>query len=49
MAGDIQVNLRIPPDLKQKLQEQAQFHGRSLNLEMNYRLVNSFSIIKPSD
>lgn len=43
MAGDIQVNLRIPPDLKQKLQEQAQFHGRSLNLEMNYRLVNSFS------
>ncbi|MDO4895360.1 Arc family DNA-binding protein [Moraxella sp.] len=43
MAGDIQVNLRIPPDLKQKLLEQAQFHGRSLNLEMNYRLVNSFS------
>ncbi|VEW13963.1 Uncharacterised protein [Moraxella caviae] len=43
MAGDIQVNLRIPPDLKQKLLEQAEFNGRSLNLEMNYRLVNSFS------
>lgn len=43
MAGDIQVNLRIPPELKNKLLEQAEFNGRSLNLEMNHRLVNSFS------
>lgn len=43
MASDVQVNLRLPVELKEKLHEIAKNNNRSLNIELNERLINSFA------
>lgn len=43
MPSDVQVNLRLPIELKEKLHEVAKNNNRSLNAELNERLINSFS------
>ncbi len=35
-------NLRIPNELRQRLADQAETEGRSLNKEIEHRLVQSF-------
>ena len=43
MPSDVQVNLRLPIELKEKLHEIAKNNNRSLNNELNERLINSFA------
>ncbi|MEB8381431.1 Arc family DNA-binding protein [Acinetobacter junii] len=43
MMADIQFNLRIPEELKDKIKEAATDNGRSINAEAQYRLEQSFS------
>lgn len=48
--ADIQFNLRIPENLKEKIKEAAFKNGRSINAEAQYRLEQSFqtdSVSKP--
>ena len=40
---DIQFNLRIPEELKEKIKESAIENGRSINAEAQYRLEQSFT------
>ena len=40
---DVQFNLRIPEELKEKVKKAAQESGRSINAEAQYRLEQSFS------
>jgi predicted HicB family RNase H-like nuclease len=40
--------LRMHPDLKQQIEEQARANGRSLNAEIVWRLEQSLSSAKPS-
>ena len=42
---DIQVNVRLPAELKDRLDDSANRHGRSLTAEVVLRLANSFSDI----
>ncbi|NIE95189.1 Arc family DNA-binding protein [Acinetobacter sp. Tr-809] len=46
--ADIQFNLRIPEELKEKIKEAALENGRSINAEAQMRLEQSFTDI-PSD
>lgn len=41
--GDTQVNLRLPIALKEKIHSIAKQNNRTLNIELNERLVNSFA------
>jgi len=41
--ADIQFNLRIPEELKEKIKQAATESGRSINAEAQYRLEESFS------
>ncbi|MPW43379.1 Arc family DNA-binding protein [Acinetobacter guerrae] len=40
--ADIQFNLRVPEELKEKIKEAASESGRSINAEAQYRLEQSF-------
>lgn len=40
---DVQVNLRLPIELKEKIQEIAKRNGHTLNAELNMRLKDSLS------
>lgn len=42
MSDDVQVNLRLPIALKEKIHDAARENNRSLNAELNERLINSF-------
>lgn len=42
MSDDMQVNLRLPISLKDRIHTAAKENNRSLNAELNERLVNSF-------
>ncbi|HGM7334456.1 TPA: Arc family DNA-binding protein [Stenotrophomonas maltophilia] len=38
MANDVQTNIRLPADLKQKISEAAESNGRSFTAELVHRL-----------
>lgn len=42
MSSDVQFNLRIPSELKEKVKRAAETSGRSINSEAQYRLEQSF-------
>lgn len=42
---DIQFNLRIPKELKEKIKDAATENGRSINAEAQYRLEKSFEFL----
>ncbi|ADX03190.1 MULTISPECIES: Arc family DNA-binding protein [Acinetobacter] len=42
--ADIQFNLRIPEELKEKIKQAATESGRSINAEAQYRLEQSFEL-----
>ena len=43
--ADVQFNLRIPEELKDKVRDAAKESGRSINAEAQYRLEQSFNNI----
>lgn len=43
----IQFNLRVPEELKNKIEEASAESGRSINAEATYRLEQSFAQEKP--
>ena len=43
-SEDVQTNLRLPSDLKDKLQASAEEHGRSLSAEVAYRIEQAFEL-----
>ncbi len=43
MSSDVQFNLRIPSELKEKVKRAAEQSGRSINAEAQYRLEQSFN------
>lgn len=44
MSDDVQFNLRIPSELKQKIVEAAKRNSRSINAEAELRLQRSFDL-----
>lgn len=46
--ADVQFNLRIPEELKDKVKDAAKESGRSINAEAQYRLEQSFNPV-PSE
>lgn len=46
---NVQVNFRLPQELKQKLENSAQANGRSITSELIVRLDESFDDKKQSD
>lgn len=42
MSSDVQFNLRIPSELKERVKRAAEQSGRSINAEAQYRLEKSF-------
>lgn len=46
MSDDIQVNLRLPVLLKDKIHDSARHNNRSLNAELNERLMQSFITVE---
>lgn len=46
--NDPQMNLRVPMELKEKIEQAALNNGRTITAEAIYRLVNSFENEKPS-
>ncbi|PSE95849.1 toxin-antitoxin system HicB family antitoxin [Acinetobacter nosocomialis] len=42
--ADVQFNLRIPENLKEKIKQAATESGRSINAEAQYRLEQSFEL-----
>lgn len=42
MSSEVQFNLRIPSELKEKVKRAAETSGRSINSEAQYRLEKSF-------
>lgn len=47
--ADIQFNLRIPEELKDKIKLAANENGRSINAEAQFRLEQSFEISKSNN
>lgn len=45
--NDAQVKLRLPRDLKQKIEEQATAHRRTMNAELVFRIKQSFDFPGP--
>lgn len=43
VMADVQFNLRIPEELKDKVKDAAKESGRSINAEAQYRLEQSFT------
>ncbi|MFL9859461.1 Arc family DNA-binding protein [Paraburkholderia madseniana] len=48
-SEDIQTNLRLPADLKERLKHAADANKRSTNAEVVARLEESFASSKPAD
>lgn len=44
--ADVQFNLRVPAELKDKVRDAAEQSGRSINAEAQYRLEQSFSEVE---
>lgn len=43
IMANVQFNLRVPEELKQKIDKSSQESGRSINAEATYRLEQSFA------